>query len=343
MKTTIKDIARETGLSLATISKYLNHKNIHPKNKRLIEEAIERLDYKPNHSAQTLRSKRTTTIAIIICDLGNYFWGEIINSVTRFFMKYDYTTITYSYYFDSETEEEVIQDLLSQNVAGVIMLPRNSYDTSYCRLQKADIPVVLIDQIPVVRKKFPVDCVTSDNYNGGKYLAEHLLSNGHRKVSILDWTDIYSYPVSERIRGFTEVYHKEGEKPICNDTAYHFSSTEKDIEHGKKRLVQIMNSPQRPSAIFFTNYLLAVGGLIETSTRNFSVPEDISLVAFDDDPLFQSMYPSLTCVAQDLTQLGTTAATILLKRIQKNYSDFPLTCIVDVEFKERNSVKKLKP
>ena len=124
MNITIKDIARETGLSTATISKYLNNKKISEENRILIEETIRRLDYRPNRSAQILRTKKTRTIGILLTDLGTYFWASLINSVTQYFIRHNYTVITCSYTFNPGREAKVIQDLISQNPDGVIVLPR---------------------------------------------------------------------------------------------------------------------------------------------------------------------------------------------------------------------------
>lgn len=181
MKVTIKDIARETGLSLATISKFLNNKKILEQNRILIEDAIRRLDYKPNRTAQTLRSKRTMTVAIILPDIGNYFWGPLIAIITQYLKRYDYAVITCSYYHDYSTEELLIQDMISRHIDGIILLPYNTTDRLYPLSQDAGIPIVLIDQIPSLIHEKPVDCVVTDNYHGGYFLAEYLLQERAQK------------------------------------------------------------------------------------------------------------------------------------------------------------------
>lgn len=398
MKVTIKDIARETGLSLATISKYLNHKKINEKNQRRIEEAIAHLNYKPNHTAQILRSRHTMTVAILISDLGNYFWGPIISSVSQYFVKYGYTVITCSFCHDEETEIQAIQDLIVRNIDGVIMLPYNSRDNHYHLLLDQNIPVVVLDQNPgaadqiqsavsagtegqarsavnpgtrnqarsaasagtegppfgaadldsqpsflsdggPVSKYRPVDCVISDNYKGGAMLGRYLLEKGHKRVHILDHAS-YSTPVYQRIRGFQDAFG-QAQTCITMSGPILFGISQKTIDLGKEHFRQIMESGDPPSAVFFTNYLSAMGGLIESSACGYSIPEDVSVVTFDDDPLFSSMYPPITSVAQDLSRIGEQASGILYRRIQGDYSDFPLTECIDVHFQERQSVKDL--
>ena len=146
MNVTINDIARATGLSTATISKYINHKKIREENRILIEKAIQELGYTPNRNAQLLRAKNTHTIGILISDLGNYFWGELVNSIIKHFTDHGYTVIVCSFFFEHQKEIDTIQDIISQHFDGVIMLPSCWHDDLYQLLQNAGIPVVLLDQ-----------------------------------------------------------------------------------------------------------------------------------------------------------------------------------------------------
>ena len=209
MNVTINDIARATGLSTATISKYINHKKIREENRILIEKAIQELGYTPNRNAQLLRAKNTHTIGILISDLGNYFWGELVNSIIKHFTDHGYTVIVCSFFFEHQKEIDTIQDIISQHFDGVIMLPSCWHDDLYQLLQNAGIPVVLLDQIPASMRHFPVDCVISDNYKGGALLAEHLLEKGHTKVWIMEQY-LDSYTIEQRIQGFVDVYQKNG-------------------------------------------------------------------------------------------------------------------------------------
>lgn len=343
MNITIKDIARETGLSTATISKYLNHKKIREENRALIEATIQKLNYKPNRAAQILRTKKARIIGILFTDLGSYFWAPLINSVTRYFLKYHYTVITCSYSFNPDKKVQIIQELISKNPDGILLLPDNKDKHMYSLIQEAGIPLVLLDSIPSCLREYPVDCVTSDNYGGGAMLAEHLLENGHTKISIIE-RSVNSYTLDERIRGFTDVYKKHGydTSGFLNPyPAIPFNDNQIVVEQGKQRFLQVINSPEPPTAIFFTNYTMGIGGLTAAYSLPNSILEKYSLVCFDDDPLFKVINPSLTCTGQDLKQMGEKASEILLRRIHGDYSDFPSVFIVDVLFHKRNSVKDL--
>lgn len=343
MNVTITDIARVTGLSTATISKYLNNKSIREENRILIENAIRELGYVPNRNAQLLRSKNTRTIGIVLSDLGNYFWGSVINSIIRYFAAHDYTVIICSFFFDHDNEINTIQDIISQHLDGVIMLPNNVQDDLYHLLQDAGIPVVILDQLPVSSDRYPVDCVISDNYKGGAQLAVHLLENGHTNIRLLEsYTN--SYTIDQRIQGFLDVYKQNGydlSQQLLDAPPVRFYDTDITIAASKKHFSEIMESPDPPTAIFFVCYISAMGGLSAAGSMQLSVPEDVSLVCFDDDPLFKTMSAAMTCVSQDRPSIGTHASRLLLRRIRGDYTDFPKVDMLDVNFHPRRSVKNL--
>lgn len=341
MPATIKDIARETGLSLSTISKYLNNKNIQEKNRVLIEAAIRRLDYRPNRVAQSLRAERTRTVAILLTDLGNYFWGDVIFSITHYFAQKNYTVIACSYNYDTDLEKEMAQYLVAKKVDGVILLPINKEDITYKFLQEANIPVVLLDQYPSSMKEYPVDVVSSDNTGVGKKIADYLIAKGHRRIGILSPAEHFS-TIRERVLGFQEGCSEFEGISLCSSEFVELNGEHSEImKKGKKCFREIMGHPDPPTAIFCTNYMIAMGVLLEAVEQNYSIPEDISIIGYDDDLLFRSMSPPITCVAQDLKTIGIKASEILLKRINGDAENFPMVKIVEVSFCERESVCNL--
>lgn len=341
MSATIKDIARETGLSLSTISKYLNNKNIQEKNKILIEEAIRKLGYRPNRIAQSLRSERTMTIAIILPDLGNYFWGDLVFGVTNYFAKLDYIVIECTYNHDVVQEKEVINYLVAKKVDGVIFLPINMEDTMYNLLQEAGIPVVVMDQYPSFIDRYPVDTVRSNNIDSGKKIAEYLISRGHRRIGILSPAE-YSSTIRERISGFQEECRKFARIHIyCSAPVNFIVEDEVVMEIAKQYFEEMMHLEEPPTAVYCTNYIVAMGVLIGAETMNMEIPRDLSIICYDDDPLFRVASSPITCVAQDLKTLAAEASRVLMKRINGDWSDFPLAVTMKVSFKERASVRTL--
>lgn len=342
MSVTIKDIAKETGLSLSTISKYLNHKNIQEENRELIESAIYRLGYQPNSNARSLRSERTMTIGIVLPDLGNYFWGDLVFGVTSYFAHRDYIVIECSYNYDDAQKKEVINYLIAKKVEGVIYLPTDMNDTMYSLLQEAGIAVVVMDQYPVNIDKYPVDTVHSDNIESGKKLAKYLISKGHQRIGLISQVS-FSSTIGERITGFREECEKaEG---ICIYSPQSVSVQWVDdtlMDTGRRDFREIMDLNEPPTALFCTNYISAVGALMEIESMNLDIPRDISVICYDNDALFRVMASPITCMAQDLKLLGTVASEILLKRIKGDWNDFPKVKIVETTFIEGGSVRDIK-
>ncbi len=345
MAVTIKDIARETGLSVATVSKYLNNIPIKKENQELIREAVRKLNYRPNQSARALRSRQEKTICILMSDLGNYFWGDTIFHISQFFSHHGFNVITRSYFFNRETEEELIQDLIAQHISGAVMLVSSSSDHLYTRFQEANIPVILLDQIPLNAEEHPVDCVVSDNYGGGKRLAEYLLENGHENVCIMsEFKNFYS--VSTRVKGFCDTYLQQGidlsSLPYNQTPPMTYIARRQIQPAAQERFRSLITSSQLPSAVYFTTYEVAIGALSGGNTKRIRIPEDISLVTFDDDILFRSLKFSMSCVEQDMAEVGIQASSILLRRIQGDMDDFPCHRVIDVVFHPRKSVRNLK-
>ncbi len=336
MPVTIKDIARETGLSPATISKYINHKPIQEKNKKLIEAAIEKLDYHPNYIARNLRAKKTKTIAVLMPSLGEYFWGETLTAMTRYLFQREYMVTVSSYFSSLEKEYEVIQNTIAKNVDGVILISIDSKDTQYKILQDAGIPVVVLDQQPDHREENPVDCVRSDNYKTGRKSAEYLLRKGHRRFAIMgDAPGFFS--TGERIAGFLDVCREqkgvfvEMTEPICFEERY-----DSTIRKTRKSFRELMKKMDPPTAIFSTNYITSIGIITEAAQMGVLIPEQVMLIGYDDDELFESIWPPIPCFAQKLTRMGEEAAELVLRRVHGDYSDFPTLQVIDTVFLGRD-------
>ena len=345
MAATIKDIARKTGLSTATVSKYLNKLPVKEENRKLIEEAILELQYRPNSSARALRAGRETTICIIMSDLGNYFWAETLLHITQYFTRNGFTVINRSYFFEQDKEEELIRDLIAQRVSGVVLMSNTSKDHLYTLLQEAQIPVVVLDKIPFEQEKYPVDCVLSDNYAGGAMLAEYLLENGHKDVCIMsEYSDFYS--ISTRIKGFSDTFRKAGidlsRNPWNRRSPLHYISSSQIQPAACEEFRQLLAMPKLPTAVFFTTYEIAIGALSDGNAARIEIPGEISMVTFDDDILFRSLKFSMSCVEQNMVRLGTEASALLLRRIRGDWDDFPIYKYIDVVFHPRKSVRNIK-
>ena len=340
MKVTIKDIALKTGLSTATISKYLNQKPVSSSNQKKIKHAIEELHYKPNLAAKALRSGKSNLIGLMISDIGNYFWGPLIANLTQLFSHSGYTVIVRSYYRDADRKQKLTTEMSSQNFNGMILLADSSTDYFYQTFVQANIPTIVIDQIPDSFHQMPVDCVLCDSYHGSRAIAEHLISEGHRHIYV-NAPIAHSYNISQRILGITDAYRQAGlPNPLIEDGQV-FHSPEAIRSYAKQTFpIAIRNHPEL-SGVVFTSYDFALGGLTAINMNGYRIPEDFSVISFDDDTLFKCVYPSITAVSQDMDLFSLQISRLLMKRMSGDYSDFPHTGYIPVALHKRNSVQNI--
>ncbi len=332
MRSTIKDIAKDTNLSLATISKYLNNKSVLPENKILIEESIEKLGYIPNKTAQSLRSKKTKMVGIVIPELGNYFWGTVVTYVEKILRQHGYSTIVCSHERGTTHEQKVFEFLLDNQIAGVILIPCTQYEKSFGILSNNGIPVVCIDH---VLKYHQADCVVSANFQGGYIAGEYLAKNNHKRIGLIAGEE-ETYSVELRVKGFREALNKYNVEIVPD----YFSYGEFTLSSGRKQFKKIMSITPPPTALFFSSYDNALGALMEASTEGTQIPEDLSIISFDDDEIFEAAFPPITVLAQNLDEIATQATNLLFRRMSNDLEDFPTIVSVDTILIERDSVRK---
>ncbi|WMJ85703.1 LacI family DNA-binding transcriptional regulator [Anaerocolumna sp. MB42-C2] len=332
MGSTIKDIAKDTNLSLATISKYLNGKNILPENKKLIEESIKKLGYKPNKTAQNLRSKKTNTICILLPFIGDYFWGFLCSIMEEYLRKYNYSTIISSYDAFSDDNTSELQFLLSKQVDGVILVPEYSGSiTLPSLLLEAHIPFVCLDQ---ELNGLSSDFVTSNNRTSAYQATKYFLENGHKIFGAIGG-DLTSYTMKERISGMRDACR---EYNIPEDNLYIYGG---DIASSADFFRNIMSMPNHPTAMLMLSYNYTLGTILTLSELGLQIPKDFSLISFDDDEIFSAFNPPITTVVQNLNEIGRQATGLLIKRINGDYELYPETKMIETKLIVRKSVANI--
>ncbi|MDO4272189.1 MAG: LacI family DNA-binding transcriptional regulator [Eubacteriales bacterium] len=307
MKATITDIAKDTGLSLATISKYLNNKPVLPENMKKIEESIERLHYVPNQIAQGLRSKKTKTIALILPSLENCLWGKIVNPIEISLKSLGFMSLVCTSKTDEKYETTLLNFLLHNQVCGVIAVEHSLDSETISILAENDIPVVCIDYIP---EYISVDTVCSDNYQKGCHAAQYFIRHKHQVLSVIGG-DTSSYIIQQRKKGFLDTLKNARLTPGPEYCIYGVDS----LETAQKSLKKILALPKPPTGIVFLNYLVSLGCLAEIVNSQITVPSHLSVICFDHDTLFDALLPNVTSVEENYELLGKNAVELLIKRI----------------------------
>ena len=309
MGATMKDIARETGLGLATISSYLNGGNVREKNRIKIEEAIEKLHFEVNEVARGLKTNRTKTIGIILPELNNIFFSEIITAAEDLLRSHGYATMICDCRSDVKREEEAAEFLLHRRVDGLIMMPTGAEKKVLDKFRKSRRPVVLIDRR---MENGDCDCVLVDNEGAAQNAVKRLMKKGHKKIGMITGPDNV-YTARERQRGY-ELAMQESSK-ARKDTKL-LANGNYTIVGGAKAMRKLYEDNPDMTAVFISNYEMTVGAMMEINDLGIKVPERLSVIGFDNVDFARAVVPRLSIVTQPTEEIGQAAANLLLSRLE---------------------------
>lgn len=326
MGVTIKDIAREAGVSYETVSRALSNRGRVGKDTAArIREVAKRLNYRPNAVARGLRSKTTQTLGVVFpCIYANEFYAGIYRGIEDEALRHGYILFLCNSDFDAKREAAYVEALHARRVDALIFAPADLYeanDPNGTLLQdlrdRFGMVMVLID-----RRVPGLDCdyVATDHYAGATLAVRHLLDLGHRRVACLATSPVSS--VQDRVQAYRDALAGAG---IERDEAWLRLSTDNYEESGASEMSQILALPaeRRPTAVFATNDMVAAGAMRQALEQGLEVPGDLSIVGFDDLRLATSLPVPLTTVRQDLLAIGHQAGRAAIGRIGKPDSHGP--------------------
>ena len=330
MAATIKDIRAETGLGLATISKYLNGGNVRTENRQKIEEAIKKLDYHPNETARSLVTKRTRTIGFVVNNIASSFSGVLLQHASAYLHDRGYGMMICDSDLNEKQEAESIRFCSEKQVDGILIIPVSKDSSAFAAAEKADIPVVLLDR-EIESDGF--DCVTIDNMNAAERATDYLISHGHKKIAVIHSEE---YTGNERFKGFLAAMEKA---KIKVPKQYMYSEKTHSTELGYNSMKKLIRLKDRPTAILTSNYEVSLGVIMAMNEEGIKCPEDISLIGFDELILPMVMRPKLTLVAQPMEDIASEGARILLQRIEEGKKLPPQKVSLYAALKEGESVR----
>lgn len=333
MAATIKDIAQKTGLGLATISSYLNGGNVREKNRVKIELAIEELHYEVNEVARGLKTNRTKIIGIIIPELNNIFCAEIITEVEDVLRGRGYATMICDCRTDEHREKEAVEFLKKRRVDGVIAMPSGNSGKHFKDLIEEGIPVVLLDR---QLKDVDCDCVLVENQNGAKEAVSRLIEAGHCKVGIITGPE-HVFTAKERLLGYCEAM-KEAGIPVEQSLISHNEYT---IAGGISGLRELVKQNVDMTAVFVANYELTMGVVIEANELGLRIPEELSVIGFDNVEFARACVPRLSIVSQPTKEIARRVSETLLRRLDvENEQTESVIIRLETGFAEGKSVKR---
>ncbi|WP_207703573.1 ribose utilization transcriptional repressor RbsR [Candidatus Enterococcus ferrettii] len=306
-KATIKDVARFSGVSIATVSLVLNG-NAHkfsPATVAKVIEAKKELNYSPNYFAQRMVIKGSKTIGVMLSDIANPFFGQLMTGVEKALYQENFVTVLCNANFDMTKEHDYLEELMRRGVDGFIIATPVISNKALCEmLHGNNHPFIVIDQN---RTEGAIDSVVSDDFEGGRLAAEHLLGLGHKQLAIVMPVE-GPENLQNRLRGFRAACKNQVETVTILDTSMNKSG-------GYAVAKQVVET--KATGVFAINDETAFGLYRGLEDLGKSIPEDYSVIGYDDVEMCEYVTPRLTTIAQPIEELGEAAAQLLMKRIKE--------------------------
>lgn len=309
MSANLRDVARQAGVSVGTVSNVLNRPDVvSPKTLERVQKTIAQLGFVPNGFARQLRSGYSRTIGLVVPDVANPFFTEVARGVEDAASKHDYAVFLCNSDESLEKENKYLSVLIQQQVRGVLITPSDSKSHQYENLRERGISVALLD----TETKNSSQCsVSVDDVHGGEIAIEHLASLGHKEIAWVTGPETIPQ-VADRTAGVMRAA-KVAKAEISTIRVALMNSAQ-----GTDAVKKILALKKMPSAIFCGNDLLAFGvmrGLLDAGIR---IPEDVSLLGYDDIAFGNSAAVPLSSISQPAYQLGVTAAELLISECEEN-------------------------
>jgi LacI family transcriptional regulator, fructose operon transcriptional repressor len=302
----IKDVAKEAGVSTATVSRVLAQKPyVTAEVQARVMAAVEKLGYRPNRVARSLRAQQSNTIGLIVSDIRNPYFTYVSRAVEDTANEHGYAVFLCNSDEDPDKEALYLNLLRDENVSGLILSPTKQTSDDFSAIN-LNIPTVIVDR---AIRHGDVDTVMIDNADAAYRLTCHLIENGYRRIGALFGEA--SATGRERRQGFEKALREYDLTPVA------MRYLPPRIQAGHEATAAILNAPDRPDAILATNSLLSAGALEAIRELNLSIPDDIALVGFDETTWSTLVQPTLTVIAQPTYEIGQTAMELLLKRIEQ--------------------------
>jgi LacI family transcriptional regulator len=333
MAVTIKDIAAEAGVTPSTVSRALNSRNgVSETIRQKVVTAATRLNYKPNMVARGLVTGRSHSIGLLVSDIRNPFFAELARGAEDAAQAAGYELILCNSDLDREKQMAYFRSLLSKHVSGVLMNSVSVLDASQLsEIHASGVPVAAFTESR--RHRF-LSTVVCDNFRGGTLAGEYLVGLGHHRMAHL--TGSSKHPaLAERARGFVKAVHAAC--PCAEVSVLH---GEHNLQGGHKMALRALAARPRVTAISAGNDFIAFGAMRAIFEAGLRVPEDVSLIGFDDVELASVLRPSLTTIRQPTYDMGHAAVEIVLKQARQN-KVLPEHRAFDVELVERQSCQGL--
>ena len=283
-----------------------------------------------NELARGLKTSKSMTIGVLIPEINNVFSMNIISNIENTLLQNGYSTIICDFRNDAQLENEKLNFLINKMVDGIIIMPLHITADDLSRIK---IPFVLVDR---AINNVGCDTVLVDNLGASYNAIEHLINCGHKRIGIICGNKKI-YTASERLKGYINAF--DDYKLTIDQDLIKYGSY--DLQSGYDLLIELMSSNNPPTALFVTNYEMTLGSIIAINEKGIKIPDDLSIIGFDNLEMSRIVNPPLSIVAQPTEEIGKTAADIILKRLKGDMQDFPEIISLKTDLMLKKSVKKI--
>lgn len=330
---TIKDVAKQANVSVATVSRVLNGLDrVSEKTRKKVQKVVQELNYVPNSMAVSMVTKQTHMLAVVVPEFENPFYTAVIKGTVDVASQEGYHTVVFSTNDNEKEEEAFFASSLKRNVDGIVLIGAHNNPEFYQSINK---PVVLVDRYI---EGSGLDGVVIDNFRGAYESTQYLIENGHQKIAIITGPLMFNDGI-ERIRGYEQALKDFGIDLVPE----YIKQGDWFENHGCQSMKELMKLSNPPTAVFAANNMICQGAIKAIRDLNLEVGSDISLVGFDENSLADFVKPRVSVVKRPTYEMGIHAAEMLLQNLRqgdKNDS-VPRKVTLGVELLKFGSVKNL--
>ena len=337
MTATLQTIADKVNVSRSTVSRVLNNKwkkyGISQVTADKITSLAKDLHYIKNEAARSLRAKKTFTIGVVIRDITNPFYSQLVKFVESALYTKGYTIIICNTGYDLDKENGHINVLLSRRVDGIILSPIQNSIENISIIKDRNVPLALFD---CKIDNFDADYILVDNEAGTMEAVNHLITQGHKKIGYIGGN---SYDSNNRLRYVG--YRKALSKASLSMTEHYVKHGNYTFKHGYEAITELLRSSDAPTAFFAANNRIVLGACKGIMDCGLQIPDDVSIIGFDDFETATMLPSPLTVIRQPLRELAFNAVDILLSRMDKTNNIPYVTSKLKTEFVLRSSTRNV--
>lgn len=338
MAVTVDDVAQLAGISRATVSYVINNgpRPVSEETRQRVQEAIESLGYQPSAVARNLRKQKTDTIGLIVPDTHNPYFSEVAQGIESVAFEHGFTVFFCHTGYDIKREYQYVKLMHMQRVAGVIWVPGTANCSAFDELEKFNVNTVVIDRLVPGRD---IQAIMADNFRGGYLATEHLIQLGHKRIGYISRPIALSHSHG-RLEGYRTALQDYGIEfdPLLVASTGGFS-----YKDGYEATRLLLHTNSSLTAICTYNDIMAISAIRYAAEAGYRVPQDLSIVGFDDIDEAAYICPSLTTIHLPKLEMGQMAANMLFSLIEKKEVDADLLKPLDVHLVIRESTAPVRP